>query len=704
MSPSISPRIAPSWRQRLTALPRDARDTLFLLAVIAWVLLPQAANMPWWFTVFTAGVLLWRTWLTWQQRPLPGRRLLGILLVLTVAATWGWYGTLAGRDAGVALIVMLLALKTLELRARHDAMVVFFVGFFALLANFLYSQSLLLALSMVLGLLGLLTALVNAHMTVGRPPLSQSLRMAALLTAWGTPAMVALFLLFPRMAPLWGVPAEELAGRSGLSGSMRAGSIAALVLDEGIALRLRFDTPNGEAPAASTLYFRGPVLSYFDGQEWSMDTASASEEARLEVSGEPVRYQMTIEPSQRPWLPLLDAVQQAPDMPPGMGHARMTGQLQWLAPRALTDVTRINVQSHTRFRYGPLEPTRALRRYTRLPEGSNPRTQALARQMLADPQLASATPRAWVDAALQRLRDGGYTYTLEPGGMDSPHTADVFWFDSKQGFCEHIASAFAVLMRAMGVPTRIVTGYQGGERNPVDGYWTVRNANAHAWTEVWLEGEGWVRVDPTGAVSPPRVGQLLRLQPAPGMLAGAVGRFVDAGLLQQMRNVWEAVNSGWNQWVLNYTQSRQLDLLKRLGMQAPSWVDLMRLLGALTGVAALAWLGWIARTSRRRDPWLALMDKARMRLRRMGLQADASQPPRALAAALTARLAGDGLSAPQVHAIADWLLRMERQRYAPAPRDQDLAALRREWKSLRWPRPPLTPVSPAPEAPSPTHP
>ena len=685
----------PGWLQRAAALPRDARDTLFLLLVIAWVLAPQATYTPWWTTAFTAGVLLWRAWLACNGQPLPGRWVLGGLLLAAMAATWASHQSFVGRDAGVTLVVLLLALKTLELRARRDAMVVFFLGFFALLANFFQSQSLLLALAMVLGLLGLLTALVNAHMTVGRPPLTQALRTAALLTLWGTPVMVALFLFFPRMAPLWGMPGDELAGRSGLSENMRVGSMASLALDDGIALRLRFEEPQG-TPPASTLYFRGPVLSQFDGQLWQADPSAVLEEPQLQVAGEPVRYQMTIEPSRRPWLTLLDAVPQAPVLPQGMGQARMTPQLQWQTQRPITDVVRIAAQSHTDFRHGPLKPTQALRRYTQLPAGSNPRTLALAQQMRADPQLADAPPRAWIDAALQRLRSGGYVYTLEPGVVDSVHTADDFWFDSKQGFCEHIASAFAVLMRGMGVPARIVTGYQGGERNPVDGYWTVRNADAHAWTEVWLENEGWVRVDPTGAVSPGRVGQFQRLLAPRGAIAGAVDNFVGAGKLQQLRAFWEAVNNGWNQWVLNYTQSRQLDLLKSLGVQAPSWVDLLRLMGALAGVAALLWLGWMARANRRTDPWLKLMEQARRQLRRRGLPADASLPPRALALHLRSHFAGSAQQAQadqaaQVQALCDWLLQMERQRYAPEGTHSDLPTLRRQWKALRWPQAPRLP-------------
>jgi hypothetical protein len=246
-------------------------------------------------------------------------------------------------------------------------------------------------------------------------------------------------------------------------------------------------------------------------------------------------------------------------------------------------------------------------------------------------------------------------------------------------------------MRGMGVPARIVTGYQGGERNPVDGYWTVRNADAHAWAEVWLEDEGWVRVDPTGAVAPARVGEFQRLRAPQGAIAGAMGNLVSVGMLQQMRAVWEAVNNGWNQWVLNYTQSRQLDLLKNLGVQAPSWVDLLRLLGALTGVAALAWLAWMARSQRTRDDWLRLMDATRARLRRAGLEADASLPPRALAARVRMQWQADAAQSLQVQALCDWLLRMERQRYAPvrdtpAPDTPGLPALRRQWRALQWPR------------------
>ncbi|MDH1252568.1 DUF3488 and transglutaminase-like domain-containing protein [Comamonas thiooxydans] len=687
-----------NWLQRLTALPRDARDTLFLLAVIAWIMLPQVQHTPWWTSAFAAALLLWRARLALTSAPLPNRWVLAGALAIAIGATWATHKTIVGRDAGVTLVVMLLALKTLELRARRDAMVVFFLGFFVLLSNFFYSQSLPTAMAMVLGLMGLLTALVNAHMTAGKPPLTQALRTAGWLALWGAPVMVSLFLFFPRMAPLWGVPSDDMAGRSGLSENMRVGEVAALALDDSVALRIRFDTPGGQEPPANTLYFRGPVLSQFDGRNWQADPVlDAMAVPQLRVSGEPIRYQMLIEPSKRRWLTLLDAAKTEPQIPPGasVGRLRMSSSLQWLSWRPITDVLRVDAQSHLDFSHGPLQLTPELKRYLQLPAGSNPRTRALGEHLQAElraqPGAGADTDRL-IASALQHLKTGGYTYTLEPGVVDSDHTADDFWFDSKQGFCEHIASAFAVLMRSMGVPARIVTGYQGGDRNSVDNYWTVRNSDAHAWTEVWIAGRGWVRVDPTGAVAPSRVGQFQRLSAPPGAFASAVGNFVDTGTLEKLRAVWEAVNNRWNQWVINYTQSRQLNLLQSLGFESPNWTDLLRLLACSLSALALLWLIWARATRPQRDGWSQLMHAARLRLQRAGIASGASDSTRSLSRLVQESWAKESASAPLAAALSDWLLDMERLRYAPSSNTEatELKTLRRRWLSIRkqrWPYP-----------------
>ncbi|WP_028602284.1 transglutaminaseTgpA domain-containing protein [Ottowia thiooxydans] len=665
-------------------LPRDARDTLFLLAVIAWVIMPQVTHLPIWCTAFAAGVLIWRGRIALKGHPLPNRWWLLALLIITVVATFLSHRTLLGRDAGVTLIIVLLTLKTLELRARRDALVIFFLGFFTLLTGFFQSQSLITAIVMLVALLGLLTALINAHRPVGHPTLTESAVLAGKMALLGAPIMLALFMLFPRFAPLWGLPSDATAGRSGLSGSMKVGAIAALVLDDRVAMRVRFE---GAPPPQSALYFRGPVLSQFDGSEWTIPDSAfgPSPASDLIVSGQPVRYETTLEPNSRPWLLTLDAAPNAPELPSSV-NARLTSDLQWLASRPITDLLRYRAESYPQFRYGLMaangQPRKDFGEYLRLPPDFNPRTLALAKELKAE--VPESAPEGLVQAALGRLRTGGYQYTLEPG-VTGLHSADEFWFDTKAGFCEHIASAFVILMRAAGVPSRIVTGFQGGEVNSVDGYWTVRNADAHAWAEVWLADRGWVRVDPTASVAPGRVGQFQRLRPPDGMMAGAIGAFSPT-LLVQLRATWEAINNGWNQWVLNYTQSRQLDLLKNLGFDNPSWEDLGKVLAGLLTLAALAGSAWAIWERGQHDPWQRLLGQARKRLLKAGVQLPPNAPPRELARLAQA---SEQLPEPLKNALQEWLLALERARYAPNPGSMpaQIAKLQSQFKQIAWPRP-----------------
>jgi transglutaminase-like putative cysteine protease len=664
--------------QTLARLPRDSRDTLFMLLVIGWVLLPQAEHLPLWCSALAAGVLAWRGWLALGAKPLPSRWWILTLTVLTVGATLFTHKTLLGRDAGLTLIVVLLTLKTMELRAKRDAFVVFFLSFFLLLTNFFFSQSLLTAFAMLMALLGLLTALVNAHMPVGKPRLLDAAKTAGWMALLGAPIMVVLFLLFPRLAPLWGLPADAMSGRSGLSANMQVGTIASLALDDSIAMRIRFEDA---APAAAALYFRGPVLSTFDGREWRPGRPSQLQApANLQVTGRPINYRVTLEPNQRPWLLLLDA-SPAPPSVPGF-EARMNAELQWTTERPITDLLRYTAQSYPDFRHGPLRPVAGLQDYMALPAGFNPRTRQLAAELRDDPRYAGGGGAQLVSAVLERLRSGGYSYTLDPG-VYGPHSADEFWFDRKQGFCEHIASSFVILMRALEVPARIVTGYQGGEQNPVDGFWIVRQRDAHAWAEVWLNGRGWVRVDPTAAVAPARIGTLERLQAPTGAVTRALLGTISPAFALNLRAFWEAANNGWNQWILNYTQGKQLNLLRSLGFESPSWQDLGYLLIGVVVVSSLLGAAWTLWERSRQDPWLRLLDRATTRLKKAGVDIAPHSPPRRMAAQLTQQL---GPEHPGTRAISDWLLRLEAQRYAPpGALRSSLVKLQRELQQLPWP-------------------
>ena len=664
--------------RRLQNLPRDSRDTLLLLLVIAWVLLPQTPNLPTWCSALAASVLLWRGYLAVNNRPLPGRWWLLGLLAVTIGATLLTHKTLLGRDAGVTLLVVLLTLKTLELRARRDAFVVFFLGFFCMLSNFFYSQSLLTAFSMLLGLMGLLMVLVNAHMPVGKPPLLEAAKTSGWMAALGAPIMVVLFVLFPRVAPLWGLPSDAVVGKSGLSEKMQVGSIAKLALDDSVAMRVKFEAA---PPPQREMYLRGPVLSTFDGREWlpsKPDFGSRfSVPASLAVTGTPTNYEITLEQTNRPWLFVLDA---ALDSPKVAGYqTAMQADLQWMLNRPASELIRYKAQSFTDFKHGPEKPVIGLREFVELPTGFNPRTLALANEIRRDARYTQAGSAELVQVALERLRTSGYTYTLEPG-LYGQNTADEFWFDKKEGFCEHIASSFVILMRALDVPARIVTGYQGGELNAVDGFWVVRQSDAHAWTEVWHEGRGWLRVDPTSAVSPGRTGASQRLV-APQSAVGQALSNINPVFTIQLRAVWDAVNNAWNQRVLNYTQGKQLDLLKNIGFTSPGWEDLSFMLIGVVVAVSLAGAVWSLWENTQHDPWLRLLNKARKRLAKAGLQSTAASTPRELAQLLRARF-GDAHAA----ALA-WLMQLEQQRYAaatPAAR-QSIKQLRQQFKQLSWP-------------------
>jgi protein-glutamine gamma-glutamyltransferase len=656
-----------NWR----TLPREARDTLFLLAVIGWTILPHLTHLPPWCGLMSAAMLGWRARLALTHRPLPPRWVLVVSLGVAVALTLWSFRTLLGKEPGIAMAVVLMSLKTLELRARRDAFVVFFLGFFLVLTHFLVSQSLSVAAAMLLSVWGLLTALVLAHMPVGQPSLRQAGGLAARTALLGAPIMVLLFVLFPRIGPLWGVP-QDMAAKSGLSGTMRMGSVAQVALDDSIALRIRFD---GAAPPPESLYFRGPVLSRFDGVEWRAGppsfTTNQRARANLRVTGPSLGYEMTLEPTRLPQLPLLEATLAPPEIQ-GL-RVFMTEELQFMAIRPIFERVRFSATAHINFRHGPEQATQLLRNDVDLPAGYNPRTLAWAAEMRRDPRYAQADGRTLAQAVMQHIRSGDFSYTLAPGEFTSQHSIDEFWFDRRSGFCEHFAAAFVVVMRALDVPARVVTGYQGADPTPVDGYYLVRQSSAHAWAEYWQDGVGWIRADPTAAVAPERIERSLNLRPPLGLFAGAVSAAAPE-LLAQMRAAWEAVNNRWNQAVLNYSRGEQLDLMRSLGVQSPSWEDLALLLTGSLSALALAGAAWAWWDRQRVDPWARQMRGLRRALANAGLASSESEPPRRLAQRVRQQFGAAG------EALAALLLMLELHRYGPHPLSRPDRRLTRDFR------------------------
>jgi transglutaminase-like putative cysteine protease len=671
-------------------LPREARDTLFLLATLGWTLLPQFGRVPLWCSGFAVVALLWRGWLAWRAEPLPPRWLLVLALAAAATLTWQEHHSLIGKEAGVSLLVLLAALKTLELRAKRDHWVVFGLGFFLILANFLYSQSLATALAMLAAVLGLLTTLTLAHMPAGRPRLWRAARLTSHQTLIGAPLVLLLFVFFPRVAPLWSVPGDTLA-RTGLSDRLRLGDVAELASDDSLALRVHFDAA---VPPREALYFRGPVLVYNDGQQWLADPtqpasagSSAATTAGVSANGPGLGYDMTIEPLRVHTLPLLELTLAPPQLEGAELTLRHGPDLQWTSTRPLAERLRVHAVAQLDVRWplaGADQAPPALLMERLLPPGAHPRSVAWARALRATPALANASAEQLAQALLTHIRSGGYAYTLSPGVVADGDALDQFWLDRKEGFCEHYATAFVVLMRAMGVPARIVTGYQGGQFNPIDNVLEVRQSDAHAWAEYWQTGRGWVRIDPTAAVAPERVRQGRRLRSPPGLVAGRLGE-LNPALAEQLRALWGALDYRWSQWVTSHNQNRQLQLLRDLGWPEVDELALGRaLLLGLAGLGLLGagWAAWDARRHRPRlDPWLRAWLGLQRQLRRRGLPIEPHQPPRSVADSARTRW-GDA-----AEPLAQALDAFEQTRYGrpsrqATPLSQQLRDVRRALRTL----------------------
>jgi transglutaminase-like putative cysteine protease len=608
------PRLFPMTREALnadraaTSLPVGRETLVTLLLALIPVLLPHVDHLPLWCSVFAGSMLAWRALITLRAGrrfgELPPRWLLMLLMLAALAATLVTHRTLFGRDAGVTFVTVMLALKLLETRTRRDVVAAIFLSYFLILTNFFYSQSIATAALMLVALVLITAALIAAGRDATPLPLPAQARLAGIIILQAFPMMLLLFVLFPRVqGPLWGLPADAQAGVTGLSDSMSPGLITQLSLSDGIAFRVEF---KGPVPRAGDLYWRGPVLSAFDGRNWRAQSANPMRPARFEAAGAPVDHVVTLEPSNRPWLFALEM----PTVLPSYG--KLAADLQPVSDRVVTSRLRYEARSYPGYRSIAQETREDLAPYVALPPRGNVRTRELVLGWLVD----NPDPRILAQRALRYFRENEFIYTLEPPLLDND-AIDQFMFVARRGFCEHYASAFVVMMRMARIPARVVTGYQGGEINPVDGVFTVRQSDAHAWAEIWLPGAGWTRFDPTAAVSPARIERgLPGAMPqrfAPPLLARFAGDW-GARWSQKARLSWEALANRWNQVVLNYTPDRQRETLERLGMRAPTWQDMVVALTVGVGLIMLVSTAWLLKARRERDPvqraWLAVCARA----------------------------------------------------------------------------------------------
>ncbi len=579
--------------QRIDRIP-----ALWLLATVIATAAPHIAYQPAWLSALCAALIGWQAFILRYPRFRPPTFILVLIGIAVAGGVLAQFKYFFGQEPGVALLLALLCLKQMESRSPRDIRAAILLCLFLQLGLFFYDQSIVTALLAIGGTLLALTTLTLLQYVPERP--SAALRTAGTLLLQGLPFMLALFLLFPRIqGPLWALP-NDAVGRTGLKDSMEPGSISELIQSGGIAFRVNFE---GEPPPPNQRYWRGPVLSIFQGRSWHAIPPRTRRQPAYTVSGRRYDYRVTIEAHNENWLLAMDY--------PGAGieKAGYAQDYQLLSRYPVRNRIRMDMNAYPETQPGLEESDIVLKQAVRLPGNVNPRTTEMIRQLIND----SDTPEQRLNKVLSDMRSRRLVYTLQPPLLGQ-HSIDEFLFDTRQGFCEHFASAFAFMMRRAGVPARVVIGYQGGEINPVDGTMVIRQSDAHAWNEVWLPSRGWLRVDPTAISAPERIEDGLA-----GSLTSGLPFLLHPSMawLNTLRYQWEALSNSWNQWVLGFDVEQQHRLLERLGISAPNWKKMALLMGVVLSILSMLLLGWALYQNRRGDAldhaWQRFCDKLAQR-------------------------------------------------------------------------------------------
>lgn len=655
-------------KDALANRPVPRAQLLLLVAMLALAVAPHYANMSPWITGFFYLVALLRIAAARRPGLLPGR---GLLFLLTLLALLNVVMNAGVRDVqlgGVAMLVAMLGLKLLELRSRRDVYMAVFLGYFVILTQFLFQQGLWLAIYLSPVVLGLTAVLVAMNRADPAAPLQGAGVQALRLLAAAVPAMVVLFVLFPRLGgPLWGFAIGSGAAVTGITNQVSPGSVSQLSLSSATAFRVRFEA--GAVPPPQARYWRGLVLWDTDGRNWTTGPPLpyGARGSLPEPVGRPVRYEVTLEPTQQPYLFLLDLPRAAPQ--DARLFPELTAQTRETITRRITyvgeswpEARQTQLTAHER------------ERGLWLPDTITPRMEAL----VAGWRRAARDDAGVVAAARNYFHTQPFVYTLTPPRLGA-RPEDEFLFETRRGFCEHFATSFALLMRLAGIPARLVIGYQGGEYNPLGEHWIVRQSDAHAWVEVWLPGTGWSRVDPTSEVAPERIEHSIGAADATEG-APVVFEVGDPGPLRRWlrdaRWLVDSVELGWHRWVVGFTQERQHGLLKDLGLGrfAGYWQGLLAVVLGAVALAVGALLLRLVGNPRGepvRDAYRRLQDK----LVRAGLAVPPWLGPRDLQ---QAALSAFPQRAPELRRLFDLYigLRYGRRQAAASERRRFLRAVR----------------------------
>ena len=533
------------------------------LGALAFSVLPHVKFLPIWVTFIFLFCCAWRLYVERKRQRLPPAWLRIILSLMACIGILVSYESVSGVGPGSALLAVMAALKLLETKRRRDQFVLLFISIFLIMSSLLREQYIWSLPYLIAGVLFTMTAWLRMSLS-SQVSVAESFKTGARLMLYALPLTLSMWVFFPRIGtPFWAVPIDTSGATAGLSEQMSPGDISSLSLSNAVAFRVKFE---GTVPPPQQRYWRGLVLNRFNGRTWSGNEPSIDSRARRDVEylGDPVSYQVTMEATQQHWVFALDIPYEWDLDSVVMGRQQQLARMQPIDQRLP-----YNVVSYPNFRLNSELSPRARGYYTGLPGNSNPRTLEFSKQLRED----SPGDTAFINKVLQKFNKEEFFYTLEPPALGS-NPVDAFLFDTKRGFCEHYASAFAVMMRAAGIPSRIVLGYQGGEMNPMGAYMIVRQADAHAWTEVWLPERGWYRLDPTAAVAPERIESGRSAAMFDG-IAAIWGLSAPSEFIYQLTLTWDAINAKWNDWVLGYGPENQGKFMEWLGMEDPDWRQMM---------------------------------------------------------------------------------------------------------------------------------
>lgn len=552
----------------------NQRGLVFLLISIGLMVLPHVMHVPLPIMLFFFVLLSWRLLGVWRPAYLPRQFMVLLLLVSGIGLLIFMHQGVFGRDAGTAVFITALGLKLLEIKQRRDLYLITYLAFIVAASQFLYEQSILMAAYIVLVSVSLLATLISlnaVHMSV-----RQSLKRAGRLFLQALPLTAIIFVFFPRLeAPRWSFLQENNQAITGISDVLEPGSISQLGLSGEIVFRAKF---TGKIPPHTERYWRGPVFSHTDGKRWRQpkNTHFKRFMDKVSFSGEPYQYQLLMEPQAKNWVFALDM---PADFSPPL-NLSATYQLQ--TSKAFNQRAEYQISSYTHYNTGHITKTE-WRDNLQLPSQPASKVQALVAQLGGFDE----TAETFITHVFQHFRENNFYYTLLPPVMgDKP--IEAFLFDVRAGFCGHYATAFTYLMRVAGIPARVVGGYQGGRYNKTGGFIEVRQANAHAWAEVWLSGRGWVRYDPTTAIAPERVQQDVNIEQ---QIANNAVSFAPVkldsqtvALLKQMRNLWSSMDYSWQRWIIHYDRKHQLDFMQDLGIDTlqKMFYYLLALVGTVT--------------------------------------------------------------------------------------------------------------------------